>query len=207
MSRRPSLGLPSIRCAGKQPPAGCAHAARLPYPRAELPRLGGELRNSTGGSLTGGNRPQPRRWAPAEGAAAAPGPAERGAEGSPGAAATPGTGASPDARDFSPSLFPCIQRDAASPAEVASSGARPSNFEHPTGHGGAGRRVLRCLPEQFQPVGVWQSLKEVGKAASLSGRARTSSTAGSSSQQQQSQSVQPPPHCRGGEGSQGTMTS
>lgn len=74
--------------------------------------------------------------------------------------------------------------------------------------GESGCGVIQCLPEQFQPVGVWQSLKEVGKAASLSGRARTSSTAGSSSQQQQSQSVQPPPpHCRCGEGSQGTMTS
>ena len=61
------------------------------------------------------------------------------------------------------------------------------------------------LPEQFQPVGVWQSLKEVGKAASFTGRATMSSITGSSSSQQKpSQSVQLL-HCRGD--SHSTMTS
>lgn len=61
------------------------------------------------------------------------------------------------------------------------------------------------LPEQFQPVGVWQSLKEVGKAASFTGRATMSSITGSSSSQQKpSQSVQLL-HCRGV--SHSTMTS
>lgn len=82
----------------------------LPQPHAESPRLSGELRS--GGA--GGSRPQPRRCAPAEGAAAAPGPAARGAAGRPGAAAAPATAASPGARDLSPSPFPRIQRDAAS---------------------------------------------------------------------------------------------
>lgn len=76
------------------------------------------------------------------------------------------------------------------------------------GEGEEGRGGLACsLPEQFQPVGVWQSLKEVGKAASFTGRAMMSNMTGSSSQQKQSQSVQPPPHCRGGEASPSTMTS
>lgn len=61
------------------------------------------------------------------------------------------------------------------------------------------------LPEQFQPVGVWQSLKEVGKAASFTGRAMISSVTGSSSSQQKpSQSVQLL-HCRGD--SHSTMTT
>lgn len=159
---------------------------------------------------------RPRRCAPAEGAAAAPGPAERrGAAGAPGGGRVGGCGGAGNGgepqrpRLFSPSPFPCFHRDAASPSGVAFPELARATLSARRGGGGAGRGVLRCLPEQFQPVGVWQSLKEVGKAASLSGRARTSSTAGSSSQQQQSQSVQPPPppHCRGGEGSQGTMTS
>ena len=69
---------------------------------------------------------------------------------------------------------------------------------------GSGAGVLD-LPEQFQPVGVWQSLKEVGKAASFTGRATISSITGSSSSQQKpSQSVQLL-HCRGD--SHSTMTS
>lgn len=54
-------------------------------------------------------------------------------------------------------------------------------------------------------MGVWQSLKEVGKAASFTGRATMSSITGSSSSQQKpSQSVQLL-HCRGD--SHSTMTS
>lgn len=72
------------------------------------------------------------------------------------------------------------------------------------GRRGSGAGVVD-LPEQFQPVGVWQSLKEVGKAASFTGRATMSSITGSSSSQQKpSQSVQLL-HCRGD--SHSTMTS
>lgn len=67
-------------------------------------------------------------------------------------------------------------------------------------------RSRPSLPEQFQPVGVWQSLKEVGKAASLSGRATMSSVTGRSNQQKQSQSVQLL-HWRAAEDSHNTMTS
>lgn len=77
-------------------------------------------------------------------------------------------------------------------------------FRASSGEGVAGLRGLD-LPEQFQPVGVWQSLKEVGKAASFTGRAMISSVTGSSSSQQKpSQSVQLL-HCRGD--SHSTMTT
>lgn len=73
------------------------------------------------------------------------------------------------------------------------------------GPGAGGRRRGSRLPEQFQPVGVWQSLREVGNAASRAGRAASSSSTGSSSSQQKpSHSVQPP-HGRGD--SHSTMAS
>lgn len=173
----------ALRRGRRAPPRGAArgrsaaHRRRARLPRP-APRSGGGQRGRPGVVVVGLRGRRERRRAP-----------------------TPET--------FSPSPFPCFHRDAASPSGVAFPELARATLSARRGSGGAGRGVLRCLPEQFQPVGVWQSLKEVGKAASLSGRARTSSTAGSSSQQQQSQSVQPPPppHCRGGEGSQGTMTS
>lgn len=208
-SRCPHADSLSIWCAQKQPPARCALTA--PAPRSHSPAATHRvapfkrrvaLRLGRGAVPRGAAR---NRGAPHRRRARQPRPqprtgVQRGARGlwlrrGPRQTPTPRTSCLLYSRVF------CGTRH--HPLKLPPPGSSAQLWAP----GGSGCGVIRCLPEQFQPVGVWQSLKEVGKAASLSGRARTSSTAGSSSQQQQSQSVQPPPHCRCGEGSPGTMTS